>query len=222
MSNASRLPPPKKEVALALLEESSLFIHLDPRRPDVVVPKYFMTQPQLVLQVGLNMSIPIPDLHVDEAGLTCTLSFNRSPFWCSIPWSAVYALIGEDGRGGVWPEDVPPEVQLQQQRGPSQQKQPQKRPRPRLAAVGSSRPPSSRPPEAARDDEPDILEEEPKRPTPIRRGPTAVPPLRAEPNEASDAAEASEASDADAAPPPQPQPQGKKKREIPPYLRVIK
>jgi stringent starvation protein B len=215
MSNASRLPPPKKEVALALLEESSLFIHLDPRRPNVVVPKYFMTQPQLVLQVGLNMAIPIPDLHLDEDGITCTLSFNRSPFWCSIPWTSVYALIGEDGRGGVWPEDVPPEVQLQQ-RGASQQKPQQKRPRPRLAAVGS-RPPSS-PPADARRDEPEILEEEPKRPTPIRRGPQAVPPLR----EVTDEASAAEADEPSAPPPPAPQTGGKKKREIPPYLRVIK
>ena len=113
MSDAPRQPPPKKEVALALLEESSMFIHLDPRRADVLVPKGFMGQPQLVLQVGLNMAIPIPDLKVDEAGISCTLSFNRSPFWCRIPWSAVYALIDENGRGGVWAEDVPPEIQQQ-------------------------------------------------------------------------------------------------------------
>ena len=97
MSDAPRQPPPKKEVALALLEESSMFIHLDPRRPDVLVPKGFMGQPQLVLQVGLNMAIPIPDLKVDDHGISCTLSFNRSAFWCRIPWSAIYALVGEDG-----------------------------------------------------------------------------------------------------------------------------
>ena len=59
-----------------------MFIHLDPRRPDVLVPKGFMGQPQLVLQVGLNMAIPIPDLKIDEGGISCTLSFNRAPFWC--------------------------------------------------------------------------------------------------------------------------------------------
>ncbi len=89
LSDAPRQSPPKKDVALALLEESSMFIHLDPRRPDVLVPKGFMGQPQLVLQVGLNMAIPIPDLHIDEVGISCTLSFNRAPFWCRIPWSAI-------------------------------------------------------------------------------------------------------------------------------------
>src|SRR5262245_3102832 len=117
MSDASRRLPPKKEVALALLQGPSLFIHLDPRRAGVVVPKWLTGQPQLVLQVGLNMAIQIPDLTVDDDGVSCTLSFNRSPFWCKLPWSAVYALVGEDGRGMIWPNDVPPEVAAQMQKG---------------------------------------------------------------------------------------------------------
>ncbi len=92
-----------------------MFVHLDPRRSGVTVPKWLSNQPQLVLQIGLNMAIPIPDLKVEDDGLTCTLSFNRSPFWCRLPWNAVYALVGEDGRGMVWPDDVPPEVALQAQ-----------------------------------------------------------------------------------------------------------
>lgn len=220
MSNAPRQPPPKKEVALALLDESSMFIHLDPRRPDVAVPKGFMGQPQLVLQVGHNTAIPIPDLKVDDGGISCTLYFNRAPFWCNIPWHAIYALVGEDGRGGVWPDDVPPEIQLQQRSSGPQRQPPPKRPRPKLSAVGS--------PDEARD-EPEVVappagpraiaEEEPKRPTPLRRGPTAVPapPPRAE------ASEDSVKDDEAAEPEPSPNRVGKKpKREIPPYLRVIK
>lgn len=110
--------PPKKDVAVALLEKSSVFIHLDPRKDQVVVPPWFKKRPQLVLQVGLNMAVPILDLSLDEECVSCTLSFNRSPFFCWIPWSAVYALVGDDGRGMVWPDDIPPEVaaQAQQQR----------------------------------------------------------------------------------------------------------
>src|SRR5262249_44213542 len=81
------------------------------------VPKWFMNQPQLVLQVGRHMAIPIPDLEINDTGISCTLSFSRSPFWCRIPWSAVYALVGEDGRGGAWADDVPPEIQ-QGEQGP--------------------------------------------------------------------------------------------------------
>lgn len=102
--------PPKKEVALALLERASVFVHLDPRPKDVRVPPWLKKQPQLVLQVGLNMAVKIPDLEVNDEAVCCTLSFSRSPHFCYVPWSAIYALVGEDGRGMVWPEDIPPEV----------------------------------------------------------------------------------------------------------------
>jgi stringent starvation protein B len=127
--------PRKKDVALALLEKSSMYVHLDPRGERVLVPNWFRKQPQLVLQVGLNMAIPIPDLHVDDDGLSCTLSFNRSPHHCVVPWSSVYALVGEDGRGMVWPDDVPPEVASQMQQKPAA-------PKPKLAAVGQAPAPS--------------------------------------------------------------------------------
>lgn len=110
MSTPSRPLPPKKDVATALLQGPSLYIHLDPRKPEVLVPEYFKKQHQLVLQVGLNMAIPIPDLRVEDDGITCTLSFNRKPFWCRLPWTAVFALVGEDMKGMVWPDDVPAEV----------------------------------------------------------------------------------------------------------------
>lgn len=111
MSTPPRPLPPKKDVALALLQGSSLYIHLDPRKAEVVVPLHFKKQAQLVLQVGLNMAVPIPDLQVDDEGVTCTLSFNRTPFWCRLPWSAVYALVGDDKRGMIWPDEVPAEVE---------------------------------------------------------------------------------------------------------------
>jgi Stringent starvation protein B len=234
MSDVPRQPPPKKEVALALLEESSMFIHLDPRRPDVLVPKGFMGQPQLVLQVGLNMAIPIPDLKIDEGGISCTLSFNRSPFWCRIPWSAIYALVGEDGRGGVWTDDVPPEVQQQKPAAPSKAT-PAKKARPKLTAVGAAdRADRNRP----RDDA-----DKNAKPTASPRGLSAVPDperdarpaassddgiLEAEPTKLVTSpptpqppAQPATAEDGQAAHPSQP-PGKKSKREIPPYLRVIK
>src|SRR5579859_6774963 len=102
--------PPKKDVALALLERSSLYVHLDPRPTAVIVPPRFKDQAQLVLQVGLNMPVPIPDLRLDDDGMSCTLSFNRTPFFCVVPWSCVFAIVGDDTRGMVWPDDVPVEV----------------------------------------------------------------------------------------------------------------
>lgn len=106
--------PPKKDVMLALLERSSVFIHLDPRPEEVRVPPWFKKQPQLVLQVGLNMAVRIPDLSVEDDAISCTLSFSRSPFFCYLPLRHVFALVGEDGKGMVWPDDVPKEVAAQQ------------------------------------------------------------------------------------------------------------
>ena len=105
--------PPKREVALALLQDSTVSVYLDPRAEDVYVPPWFKKQPQLMLQIGLNMPVPIPDLDIGEDALTCTLSFNRRPEFCRIPWGSVYALVGEDGRGMIWPDDVPAEVAAQ-------------------------------------------------------------------------------------------------------------
>lgn len=109
MAKGKKLPP-KREVAHALLTQGAAFVHLDPRGVDVVVPDWLKRQPQLVLQLGLNMPVPIRDLRVDETGVFGTLSFNRSPFTCMVPWHAVFALVGDDGRGMVWPESMPAEI----------------------------------------------------------------------------------------------------------------
>ncbi len=106
----TQLLPPKKEVALALLERSNVDVYLDPRAKGVVVPPQFRKEPRLILKIGLNMPVPIPDLRVDDDSMSCTLSFNRSPFYCVAPWSSVFAMVGEDGRGMVWPDDVPQEL----------------------------------------------------------------------------------------------------------------
>lgn len=103
-------PPSKREQLHKLLEHGSVFVHLDPRRSGVAVPPWLAKKPQLVLQLGLNFPIPIRDLEIDEEGVRCTLSFNRAPFYCILPWSAVYALVGEDGQVTVWPADLPPEL----------------------------------------------------------------------------------------------------------------
>ncbi len=87
-----------------------MFVYLDPRQERVRVPPWLAQQPQLVLQVGLDLPVPIPDLRVDDAGVYGTLSFNRAPFSCAVPWDAVFALVGDDGMGVVWHDDMPEEI----------------------------------------------------------------------------------------------------------------
>ena len=218
MPDAPRQLPPTKEVAIALLEGPSVYVHLDPRRPGVIVPKWFTGQPQLVLQLGLNMAIPIPDLKVEEEAMTCTLSFNRAAFWCRLPWSAVYALVGEDGRGMVWPDDVPPEVEQQMQK---QQGQPAGAPK---AAARKGKPKLNAVDGEDQADQSCASGRVARIPDPPPRG-AGEPGLRdpdltpVEPAEGEAAADAGEPRRA----PTSERPGEKKpKRELPPYLRVIK
>jgi stringent starvation protein B len=209
--------PPKKEVGLALLERSSVYVHLDPRQDSVEVPAMFKKQPQLVLQVGMNMPVPIPDLRFDDDGMSCTLSFSRTPFFCVVPWASVFAMVGEDGRGMVWPDDVPAEVAKQAQ-GRGTEAAPRKDlPKPGVPSVRDARDakaetvkqkrPRKRPSLTAVPDGDDALAPPPlKAPSSSGRGsPSPVRPV--------------------VAPAPTPRPFAgptRKKRELPPYLRVVK
>lgn len=101
----------KKAVALGILERAALHVHLDPRRPGVVVPTQLGHQPSLTIAVACSgLRIPIPDLVVDDEGIRATLSFSNQPFACVIPWSAVYGLEDPTGKGSVFQEDVPADL----------------------------------------------------------------------------------------------------------------
>lgn len=110
MSTAER--PSKKEAFLALLREGWTSLHLDARRDGVEVPPYLRKEAHLVLQYGFDLPIPIPDLHVDEIGVKATLSFSQTPHPTFVPWSAVYVVACDDGRGILFAEDVPPDVSV--------------------------------------------------------------------------------------------------------------
>ena len=102
--------PSKQEAFLTLLSEGWVALHLDARRPGVVVPAPFSSQAQLVLQYGCSMPIPIPDLEVTAAGVSATLSFSRVPHRTYVPWSAVFAVTCTNGCGAIYREDAPREL----------------------------------------------------------------------------------------------------------------
>jgi stringent starvation protein B len=102
--------PAKRTVMDKLLADGPVLVHLDPRKDGVRIPDSFAGQPQLVLRFGFGLSPPIHDLTIDDEAVHGTLTFRGTPFGCVIPWTAIFALVAEDGRGLVWPEDVPAEV----------------------------------------------------------------------------------------------------------------
>lgn len=108
MSSSER--PSKQQAFLALLREGWTSLHLDARRVGVVVPDSLRREPHLVLQYGHDLPIPIPDLEIDDYGVRATLSFSRTAHRTVVPWSAVYVVACDDGRGILYSEDVPQDV----------------------------------------------------------------------------------------------------------------
>jgi stringent starvation protein B len=102
--------PSKRDAFNAFFGEGWVSIHLDARRDGVKVPEEHTSNRHLVLQYGQNMPIPIPDLRVDDQGITATLSFSRTPHRTFVPWTAVYIVACNDGRGILYYEDVPEDV----------------------------------------------------------------------------------------------------------------
>ena len=104
-------PSEKRRVLTELLRGQSVYIYLDARRPGVLVPEYLAGTPDLLLQIGYAMARPIPDLKLDAAGVSGTLSFRGQPFFCRIPWPALYGMVGVDNSlGAIWDAEVPAEA----------------------------------------------------------------------------------------------------------------
>jgi stringent starvation protein B len=227
--------PPKKDVALALLEQATVLVHLDPRGDQVQVPAWFKRQPQLVLQIGLNMPKPIPDLNVDEEGISCTLSFSNSPHYCHLPWASVYALIGASGRGMVWPDDVPKEVAGQYVVTTPKE---EAKPRTALRAVGAEPSPDEQAAKADAKKKKRARKAKEARETEKATRATRSAKKKLDPNHPAEVAPEkaraprqpapAAAPVAAAAPPARRASAGssgagaKKKRELPPYLRIVK
>ncbi len=251
----TQLLPPKKEVALALLERSNVDVYLDPRAKGVLVPPQFRKEPRLILKIGLNMPVPIPDLRLDDESLSCTLSFSRSPFYCIVPWPSVFAMVGDDGRGMVWPDDVPQELAVRVEDGKKDESSPvvSEKPSRKKRTPDESRPSlreASEPDRPSRPKRGGQKKKKEERPTPVLVAVPAADRREEKVARKPDAKEREERARPNGnrgpaptpARPPQPRPapnprpggaggagggggQGptsRPKRELPPYLRVVK
>ncbi|MCY1015944.1 MULTISPECIES: ClpXP protease specificity-enhancing factor SspB [Pyxidicoccus] len=102
----------KKERLLAALDQGMVMIHLDARRPGVLVPASIRGEAHL--RLNLSYRFDPPDLTVGEWGVRCTLSFSGSRFTVAVPWSALFAIASHVTKEfWMYPDDMPPEL-LQQ------------------------------------------------------------------------------------------------------------
>ena len=160
-------PPGKKETLLAYLGRGIAMLHLDARRPGVIVPPQYAADAHL--RLNLSYRYGIPDLEISEERVRATLSFGGRPFRCILPWASVFGITANGtGDGQVWPEDLPVEVHTVAHRFAGQRggespsapahPAPQARGRPALSAVDGGLK------EAPREDPPPAPEGTPKQP----------------------------------------------------------
>lgn len=99
----------KKDRVLQALEQGMTQLHLDARRPGVLVPEKFKGDHHLVLNVSYRFDPP--DLSVSEWGVRQTLSFGGSRFIVGLPWSSIYAVASLTTREfWMFPDDMPDEL----------------------------------------------------------------------------------------------------------------
>lgn len=128
---AGRIGQLKIEILRRLLEEEDyVLIVVNPACAGVRLPDELMAAGQPVaLHIGYRTAIPIPDLRLDEQGISGTLSFRRQPFGCQLPWpSLLQVSVGEEHL--VWLAPPPPPEER-----PRHGVEPASRERPKLRLV---------------------------------------------------------------------------------------
>ncbi len=173
----------KKTRLLDALEKGMVQVHLDARRPGVLVPKKFATNHHLVLNISFRFEPP--DLSVNDWGVRETLSFGGERFTVGVPWSSLYAIASHVSHDFfMYPEDMPEELlqgAVEKQKAEHQKTEQSRGPRSEIAAALAEV--ASGAPQALEDARPsgtvlrEVLLEEtggadqaPKEPTPPRRG----------------------------------------------------
>ena len=99
----------KKERLLQALDQGMVMIHLDARRPGVLVPVSLRTEAHL--RLNLSYRFDPPDLSVGDWGVRSTLSFSGSRFTVAVPWSALFAITSHTTKEfWMYPDDMPEEL----------------------------------------------------------------------------------------------------------------
>ncbi len=101
--------PEKLRMFSRLAERGMVMVTLDARVDNARVPSQFVGE----LQLNLNFShrFGLDDFDYDDEGVRASLSFGGKPFFCDVPWTAVYGMTSHvDGERLLWPDSFPAEL----------------------------------------------------------------------------------------------------------------
>jgi stringent starvation protein B len=99
----------KKGRLLDALDRGMVMVHLDARRPGVVVPQDLRTEAHL--RLNLSYHFDPPDLSVNEWGVRASLSFSGKRFLVAVPWCSMFAITSYVTKEfWMYPDDMPPEL----------------------------------------------------------------------------------------------------------------
>lgn len=110
LSRSGEARPTKVTAFEAMLRDGWASLHVDARRPGVILPAALRREAHVTLEYARSSGAAMPDLCVARAGVSATLSLDHTLVWTYVPWSAVFAISDPEGRAVLYREDLPNEV----------------------------------------------------------------------------------------------------------------
>ncbi len=101
--------PEKLRMFSRLIERGMVMVTIDARKDNARVPSRFSGE--LNLNLNFSHKFGIHDFFYDDDGVRCSLSFQGTPFFVDVPWTAIYGMHSHaDGERMVWPDSMPEEL----------------------------------------------------------------------------------------------------------------
>lgn len=101
--------PEKLRMFARLIERGMVMVTVDARKDNARVPSRLLRE----LQLNLNFShkFGVADFFYDDDGVRASLSFQGTPFFVDLPWTAIYGMSSHvDGERMIWPDSLPQEL----------------------------------------------------------------------------------------------------------------
>lgn len=92
------------------MEGEHVLLHLDSRKPGVIVPEHLSNDYRLTLKLSYAFQGRVSS---DLDGVYADLRFSGSYVHCVIPWESVWGMTSSSGESQMWSEDLPREMVLQ-------------------------------------------------------------------------------------------------------------